>query len=118
MSRARSGVVRKRRVKSVLKKTKGFRGRRGKLYRIAKNAMMKALQYSYIGRKLKKRDFRALWIARINAACKKEGINYSRFIFGLKKANIIINRKELSNLAITDQNSFNKLVEIAKKALA
>lgn len=118
MPRARSGVVRKRRVKSVLKKTKGFRGRRGKLYRNAKNAMMKALQYSYIGRKLKKRDFRYLWIARINAVCREEGISYSKFMNGLKKANIIINRKELSNLAITDRASFVKLIEMAKKAIA
>ena len=87
MPRAVSGTVHKNRVKSVLKKTKGYRGARSKLYRTAKNAMIHALSYAYIGRKQKKRTFRQLWIARINGFCRNEGITYSSFINGLKKAN-------------------------------
>lgn len=118
MPRAVSGTVHKKRVKSVLKKTKGFRGSRSKLIRVAKNAMIKALSYAYIGRKQKKRNFRQLWIARINGACRNEGINYSKFMAGLDKAGIKINRKCLSNLAITDPAAFSKLIEESKKALA
>lgn len=118
MPRARSGVVRKRRVNSVLNKTKGFRGRRSKVYKIAKNAMMKALSYAFFGRKEKKRNFRHLWIARINSVCRNEGLTYSQFINGLKKAGIETNRKTLSNLAITDNETFLKYIEISKKALA
>jgi len=118
MPRARSGVVRKRRVKAVLNKTKGFRGRRGKIYKIAKNAMMKALSNAFVGRKQKKRHFRDLWIVRINSVCRNEGINYSSFMNGLKKAGIEMNRKTLANLAITDRETFLKLIEAAKKAVA
>ncbi len=117
MPRARSGVVHRKRVKSVLKKTKGFRGARSKLYRTAKNAMFKALSYAYVGRKQKKRHFRNLWIARINAACRNAGITYSQFINGLKRAEIVINRKTLANLAIEDIQSFNQLVDKAKEVL-
>lgn len=117
MPRAVSGVVSKNKVKTVLKRTKGFRGTRSKLYRPAKNAMMKALTYAYVGRKQKKRVFRQLWIARINAACRNEGITYSAFIDGLKKANIDIDRKNLSNLAIENIDAFKKLIESAKAAL-
>lgn len=118
MPRAVSGKVGKSKIKTVLKNTKGFRGSRSKLFRPAKNAMMKALSNAYIGRKQKKRIFRQLWIARINAACRNEGINYSVFMNGLKKANVTIDRKNLSNLAIEDNAAFKQLVETAKKALA
>ena len=114
MARAITGMVHKKRAKSILKKTKGFRGGRSKLYRTAKNAMLKALTYAFIGRKQKKRHFRALWIARINAACRNAGISYSKFMNGLDKLEININRKALSNMAITDINSFNQLVEKVK----
>jgi len=116
MPRAITGKVHKRRAKSVLKKAKGFRGSRSKLYRIAKNAIFKSLRYAFIGRKQRKRDFRNLWIARINAACRNSDISYSRFIYGLKKLNINMNRKILANLAVEDIDSFNQLVEKVKKA--
>ncbi len=114
MARAITGKVHKRRVKTVLKRTKGFRGSRSKLFRVAKNAMIHALAYSYIGRRLKKRNMRSLWIARINAACRESGIVYSKFISGLKKAGIIIDRKTLANLAIQDSTAFKTLVDKAK----
>jgi large subunit ribosomal protein L20 len=114
--RSKGGTTHRRRANNVLKRTKGFRGARSKLYRTAKNAMIKSLQYAYTGRKLKKRTFRQLWIARINAGCRAEGISYSRFINGLKKSGIELNRKVLSNLAITDTVAFAKLCDIAKKA--
>jgi large subunit ribosomal protein L20 len=116
MPRAITGRVHKKRAKHVLKLTKGYRGSRSKLYRVAKNAMIHGLTYAYIGRKQKKRSMRQLWIARINAACRNAGIVYSRFIDGLNKAGININRKYLSNLAITDIDSFNKLVEKVKQS--
>ena len=118
MPRAKAGMVRKNRVKTVLSKTKGFRGSRSKLYRVAKNAMFKALKYSYIGRRQKKRNFRQLWIARINAACRDAGITYSQFIHGLNKSGVVLNRKTLANIAIQDIGSFNALVETVKKAAA
>lgn len=118
MPRAKSGTIRKHRVKNVLKKTKGSRGARSKLYRTAKNSMFKALGYAYVGRKQKKRQFRQLWIARISAACQNSGLNYSKFMLGLKKANIELNRKSLANLAIMDIETFNLLIEKAKSAIA
>jgi large subunit ribosomal protein L20 len=117
MARAITGRVHKRRVKTVLKRTKGFRGSRSKLYRVAKSAMIHALVYAYDGRKMKKRSMRQLWIARINAACRDSGIVYSKFIAGLKKAGIIIDRKQLSNLAIKDISAFKVIVEKVKAAL-
>jgi large subunit ribosomal protein L20 len=116
MSRAITGKVHRKRARNVLKLTKGYRGSRSKLYRVAKNAMIHGLAYAYVGRKQKKRNMRQLWIARINAACRDAGIVYSKFIDGLKKSGIIINRKYLSNLAITDIDSFNKLVEKVKQS--
>lgn len=107
-------AVKKRR--AILKQAKGYWGARGKLYRVARQAVMKSGQYAYIGRKRRKRDFRQLWIARINAACRLNDISYSRFMFGLKKANITLNRKVLAELAVNDATSFTKLVEQAKKA--
>jgi len=117
MSRAITGKVHKRRAKKILKLTKGYRGARSKLYRVAKNAMMKALQRAFAGRKDKKAMFRQLWIARINAGCREFGLPYSKFINGLKKAGIIINRKNLANLAIEEPQIFKMLVEKAKASL-
>ena len=109
-------AVKKRR--AILKQAKGYRGAKSKLYRVAREAVMKSGQYAYVGRKLKKRDMRSLWITRINAACRENGISYSMFINGLKKAKIELNRKVLADLAVSDKNAFAKLVDSAKKALA
>ena len=109
-------AVKKRR--AILKQAKGYRGAKSKLYRVAREAVMKSGQYAYVGRKLKKRDMRSLWITRINAACRTNGISYSNFINGLKKANIELNRKVLAEIAATDAVAFTKLVDSAKKALA
>ncbi len=108
-------ALKKRR--AILKQAKGYRGAKSKLYRVARQAVMKSLNYAYIGRRLKKRDFRRLWIARINAACRINDISYSRFINGLKKAEITLNRKVLSELAINNKEEFSKLVLIAKESL-
>jgi len=116
MARAITGRVHKKRVKTVSKRTKGYRGSRSKLYRVAKNAMIHALVYSYFGRKQKKRNMRRLWIARINAACRNSGMVYSKFISGLKKAGIIIDRKTLANLAIQDETAFKLLIDKARAA--
>lgn len=114
MARVKGGVTAKKRHKKVLKQAKGYYGAKSKLYRPANQAVMKSLNYAYSGRKQRKRDFRKLWIARINAAARLNGMNYSTFINGLKKSNIEINRKVLSELAIHDPEGFTKLVEIAK----
>ena len=97
--------------RAILKATKGYRGSRSKLVRVANQAMMKSLTYAYIGRRLRKRDMRALWIARINAACRINNISYSKFIGGLKKANIDLNRKVLAEMAVNDKAAFASLVE-------
>ncbi|MBQ1334978.1 MAG: 50S ribosomal protein L20 [Clostridia bacterium] len=117
MARVKGGLSTKKRRKRVLKLAKGYRGAKSKLYRTANEAVMKSLTYAYIGRKQKKRDFRRLWITRISAACKMNDINYSRFMNGLKKAGIDINRKMLSEIAISDAAAFTSLVEKAKAAL-
>ncbi len=117
MPRATSGTIHRNRVKKVLKRTKGQRLTRSKLYKSAKNSMFKALKYAYEGRKQKKRHFRDLWIARINAQCRNLGISYSKFMCGLTKAGILLNRKSLANLAIQDPIAFNQLVEKAKASL-
>ncbi len=117
MARVKGALNTRKRHKKILKLAKGYRGGKSKLYRIANQAVMKSLSYAYVGRKLKKRDFRSLWITRISAACKMNDINYSRFMNGLKKANIEINRKMLSEIAINDAAAFAQLVETAKKAL-
>ncbi len=117
MARVKGALSTRKRHKKILKLAKGYRGAKSKLYRIANQAVMKSLTYSYTGRKLKKRDFRSLWITRISAACKMNGINYSRFMNGLKKANIEINRKMLSEIAINDPAAFTQLVETAKSNL-
>ena len=108
-------AVKKRR--KILKLAKGYFGGRSKRYRVAREAVMKAQKYAYIGRKAKKRDFRTLWIARINAACRMNGISYSKFMFGLKNAGIELNRKALSEIAISDEKTFATLAETAKKNL-
>ncbi|MFP4364306.1 MAG: 50S ribosomal protein L20 [Spirochaetia bacterium] len=117
MARAVDGTKRTRRRKKLLKQAKGYWGRRSKLNRTAKDAVKKALAYAYRDRKSKKGDFRTLWIQRISAACRQNDMSYSRFINGLKKADIQLNRKALSNLAIEDPKAFVSLVEKAKAAL-
>ncbi|MEW8973973.1 MAG: 50S ribosomal protein L20 [Tissierellaceae bacterium] len=114
MARVKRGVNAKKRHKKVLKQAKGYYGAKSKLFRPANQAVMKSLNYAYIGRKQRKRDFRKLWITRINAAARANGMSYSKFISGLKKANIDVNRKMLSEMAIHDAEGFAKLVEIAK----
>ena len=115
MARVKRGVNSKKRHKNILKQSKGYFGAKSKLFRTANQAVMKSLNYAYIGRKQRKRDFRKLWITRINAAARINGMSYSKFISGLKKANITINRKMLSEMAINDPAGFAKLVEIAKE---
>lgn len=117
MSRAIDGSKRKNRRAKILKLAKGFSGRRGTNYKAAKDAVVKALTHAYVDRRDKKGDMRTLWIARINAAVRQEGLSYSRFIEGLTKAGILINRKALSNMAIEDPVAFKAVVETAKKAL-
>ena len=114
MARVKRGVNAKKRHNNILKQAKGYFGAKSKLYRTANQAVMKSLNYSYIGRKQRKRDFRSLWIARINAAVRPYGFSYSRFINALKKNNIEINRKVLSEMAINDPNGFKQLVESVK----
>ena len=104
--------------RKVLKSAKGYWGARSKQYRVANQAVMKAGQYAYVGRRLKKRDFRKLWIARINAGCRMNNMSYSQFMHGLKVANINLNRKVLADLAATDMPAFAQLVATAKSALA
>ncbi len=118
MPRAVDGTRRKDRRKKILDQAKGYYGRRSTNHRVAKDAVAKAGQYAYRGRKEKKRDFRKLWIARISAAVRPEGLNYSQFMHGLKMANIDLNRKALSNMAIEDKNAFSLLVQEVKKVLA
>lgn len=118
MARVKRGVTTHRRHKKILRKAKGYYGNRSKIYRVANQAVMRSLQYAYAHRRLRKRDFRKLWIARINAACRMNDMSYSRFINGLSKAGVAINRKVLADLAVTDAKAFSDLVEVAKKALA
>ncbi len=118
MPRAVDGTKRKDRRKKILDQAKGYYGRRSTNHRIAKDAVAKAGQYAYRGRKEKKRDFRKLWIARISAAVQAEGLNYSQFMHGLKLSHIDLNRKALSNMAVEDKAAFKALVEVASKALA
>lgn len=117
MPRAKNAAVTKRRHKKVLKLAKGYWGAKSKLYRVANQQVMKSLMYAYRDRRAKKRDFRRLWITRINAAARMNGISYNRFIEGLRKAGIEINRKVLAELAVTDQAAFEQLVQVAKTQL-
>lgn len=117
MARVKGAVMTHKRRKKVLRLAKGYFGGKSKLFRTAKEAVMKSGQYAYIGRKKKKRDFRRLWITRISAGCKQNGMNYSTFMNGLKKAGITLNRKMLSEIAIHDPSAFSALCEKAKAAL-
>ena len=109
-------AVKKRR--KIMKLAKGYYGAKSKLYRVAREAVMKSLSYAYVGRKNKKRDFRQLWIARINAACRINGLSYSKFMYGLKLADVNLNRKVLADMAVNDANGFATLVETAKAKLS
>ena len=117
MARIKGAMATRKRRNKTLKLAKGYWGGKSKLFKTAKEAVMKSGQYAYIGRRQKKRDFRKLWITRISAACKMNGINYSQFMNGLKKANSTLNRKMLSEIAIHDEAAFTALVEKAKAAL-
>ena len=116
MARVKGAMMTRKRRNKVLKMAKGYWGSKSKHFRVANQAVMKSLSYAYTGRRLKKRDFRSLWITRISAACKMNGLNYSTFIHGLKTAGIDINRKMLADLAVTDAAAFTKLAECAKNA--
>lgn len=117
MARVKGAMATRKRRNKVLKLAKGYWGAKSKHFKMAKEAVMKSGNYAYIGRRLKKRDFRKLWITRISAACKMNGMNYSTFMNGLKKAGITLNRKMLSEIAINDADGFKALTEKAKAAL-
>lgn len=114
MARVKRGFRARRRRNKVLKLAKGFRGARGKLYRSARNSVFKALGYAYRDRRARKRDFRRLWIARINAGARANGVNYSRFIHGLKKAGVELDRKVLADIALQDPEGFSAIVGVAR----
>ncbi|MCR5700541.1 MAG: 50S ribosomal protein L20 [Lachnospiraceae bacterium] len=118
MARIKGGVNAKKKHNRTLKLAKGYRGARSKQYRVAKQSVMRALASSYAGRKQRKRQFRRLWIARINAAARLNGLSYSKFMYGLKLAGVDMNRKMLAELAVSDAEGFAKLVEVAKGKLA
>lgn len=118
MARIKGGMNARRKHNKVLKLAKGYRGARSKQYRVAKQSVMRALTSSYAGRKERKRQFRQLWIARINAAARLNGLSYSKFMYGLKLANVDLNRKVLADMAINDAEGFATLAELAKSKLA
>ena len=118
MARIKGGMNAKKKHKRVLKLAKGYRGARSKQYRVAKQSVMRALEESYTGRKQKKRQFRQLWIARINAAARMNGLSYSKFMYGLKLAEVDINRKMLAEMAVNDAEGFATLAELAKSKVA
>ncbi len=115
MARVKGAMMTRKRRNKVLKMAKGYWGAKSKHFKMAKEQVMKSLRYAYTGRRLKKRDFRQLWITRISAGCKANGMNYSTFMHGLKTANVVIDRKMLAELAVNDQAAFAQLVELAKK---
>lgn len=117
MARVKGAIMTRKRRKKTLKLAKGYWGSKSKHFKMAKQQVMKSGNYAFVGRKQKKRDFRNLWITRINAACRAEGINYSTFMNGLKKSGIELNRKMLSEMAIQDATSFSALIQTAKKAV-
>ncbi|MEE1077666.1 MAG: 50S ribosomal protein L20 [Agathobacter sp.] len=117
MARIKGGMNARKKHNRVLKLAKGYRGARSKQYRVAKQSVMRALTSAYAGRKERKRQFRQLWIARINAAARLNGLSYSQFMHGLKLANVDLNRKVLADMAVTDAAGFAKLVDVAKAAL-
>ena len=116
MPRVRPGHATRRRRRRILRAAKGYRGTRSKLFRVAKQAVIKSGQYAYRDRRAKKREFRALWITRVSAACASRGISYSHFMGGLRRANVFLNRKMLSEVAIADPPAFDRLVELARTA--
>ena len=116
--RIKRGVNAAKKRRKIMKLSKGYFGAKSKLYRVARQAVMKSLSYAYVGRKRKKRDFRKLWIARINAACRLNGMSYSTFMYGLKLADINLNRKVLADMAVNDAAGFTALTEAAKAKLA
>jgi len=118
LPRVKRGVRARKRHKKVLKLAKGYFGSRGKLFRPARETVMKALWYAYRDRRVRKREFRRLWIARINAAARKDGLSYSRFMCGLKQAGVQVNRKMLADLAVRDAGAFSQLVRQARESLA
>ncbi|MCL2222415.1 MAG: 50S ribosomal protein L20 [Oscillospiraceae bacterium] len=118
MARIKRAVITRKRRKRILKLAKGYWGSKSKHFKMANQAVMKSLTYAYVGRRLKKRDFRRLWITRISAACKANDMNYSRFMHGLKLAGINLNRKMLSEMAIHEPEAFTKLVGTAKEAIS
>ena len=118
MARIKGGLNAKKKHNKVLKLAKGYRGARSKQYRVAKQSVMRALTSAYAGRKEKKRQYRQLWIARINAACRLNEISYSKFMYGLKLAGVEMNRKILADMAINDAEGFTKLTEVAKAKIA
>ena len=118
MARIKGAVTTRKRRKKILKLAKGYFGAKSKHFKMAKEAVFKSGQYAYIGRKQKKRDFRRLWITRISAATKQNGMNYSTFMNGMKKSNVVMNRKMLAELAVSDAAAFTALVDQAKSALA
>ncbi len=118
MARVKGAMMTRKRRNKILKLAKGYWGAKSKHFKMAKEQVMKSLKYAYVGRRLKKRDFRSLWITRISAACKMSGMNYSTFMNGLKKCGVAINRKMLAELAVNDKAAFVALVEMSKAKLA
>ena len=118
MARVKGAMMTRKRRNKVLRMAKGYWGAKSKHFKMANEQVMKSLQYAYVGRRLKKRDFRQLWIARISAGCKLNGMNYSTFMHGLKLAGVEINRKMLAEMAVNNKAAFTQLTELAKKALA
>ena len=118
MARVKGAMMTRKRRNKILKLAKGYWGAKSKHFKMANEQVMKSLQYAYVGRRLKKRDFRQLWIARISAGCKMNGMNYSTFMHGLKLSNVEINRKMLAELAVNDKAAFTQLTELAKGKLA
>ena len=116
MARVKTAKITRKRHKKILKQAKGYYGAKHYRFKVANQAVLKSLSYAYVGRKDRKSDFRKLWIARINAAARANGLTYSRLISGLKKANVVINRKMLAEIAVTDERAFTEIAEIAKKA--
>ena len=116
MARVKTAIITRKKHKKILKRAKGYYGAKHYRFRMAKQAVMKSGMYAYVGRKDRKSNFRKLWISRINAAARMNGITYNNLINGLKKANVVINRKMLADIAITDPKAFSELAEVAKKA--
>jgi large subunit ribosomal protein L20 len=117
MARVKGGPATRRRHKKVLKLARGYRGAKSKLFRVANQQVMKSYNYAYVHRRLRKRDFRKLWITRINAASRMHGLSYNKFMNGLKKAGVAVNRKMLADLAVNDSEAFGKMVDLAKQNL-